>query len=321
VIQAIPGMVGVTGPVSFDPNLDRAGYQRLYAQPRDRLPPAVRQVVSASVGSHVVMMTAVSDRQATSEGARQVLAMLRQLRVPGGEVMIGGATATDVDTVGFMLDHVPAAVAFAIGVTLVVLFVLTGSVVMPLKAVVTNLVSISASFGALVWTFQDGHLQRVLGFTPQPIDPSIPVLLFAVVFGLSMDYEVLLVTRIQEQYRATANNDYAAVVGLARAGGLITGAAAIMITVFCAFAMGQVVLVKAIGLGLALAVLADATLVRALVVPSVMRLMGEANWWAPGPLRWLHEKIGIHEDWDPGFASTAEVVSREIASSGESHAR
>jgi RND superfamily putative drug exporter len=166
-------------------------------------------------------------------------------------------------------------------------------VVLPLKAVILNFLSIGASFGALVWIFQQGHLSTLLGFTPQSIDPSVPVILFSIVFGLSMDYEVLLVSRIHEEYVRTGDNTLAVASGLEKTARLITGAAAIMVTVFLAFGLAEVVIIKAIGIGLAVAVAIDATLVRALVVPAVMRLLGEWNWWAPRPLRRLYDRAGL----------------------------
>jgi RND superfamily putative drug exporter len=144
-----------------------------------------------------------------------------------------------------------------------------------------NVFSLGAAFGALVWIFQQGHLASLLGFTPEPLDPAIPVLLFCIVFGLSMDYEVFLLTRMQEAYRRTGNNRQAVAEGLERSGRLVTGAAAIMVCVFVAFAMASVVTIKSLGLGMAVAVAVDATLVRALVVPALMRLLGRLNWWAP----------------------------------------
>jgi RND superfamily putative drug exporter len=167
--------------------------------------------------------------------------------------------------------------------------------VLPLKAVLLNLLSIGAAFGALVWIFQQGHLSQLLGFTPQALDPSIPVILFSIVFGMSMDYEVLLVSRIQEEYVRTGDNTRAVAAGLERSGGLITGAALIMVAVFMAFGLAEVVLIKAIGIGLAIAVAIDATLVRALAVPALMRLLGDLNWWAPNPLRLLHSRVGLSE--------------------------
>jgi RND superfamily putative drug exporter len=180
-------------------------------------------------------------------------------------------------------------------VTYVILFLLTGSVVLPLKAVLTNLFSISASFGAMVWIFQQGHLSQLLGFTPQSIDPSIPVILFSIVFGMSMDYEVFLISRIQEEYKRSGDNQTGVAMGLEKTGRLITGAAAIMCAVFLAFGIANVVIIKAIGIGLAIAIAVDATLVRMLIVPSVMRILGRANWWAPRPLALLHSRIGAGE--------------------------
>jgi RND superfamily putative drug exporter len=213
----------------------------------------------------------------------------------GGRLLVTGGTAFDMDVVSWILEKTPIAVGFVVLVTYLVLFLLTGSVVLPLKAVVVNLLSISASFGALVWIFQQGHLSALLNFTPQSIDPSIPVILFSLVFGMSMDYEVFLVTRIQEVYRRSGDNRQAVAEGLQRSGRLISGVAAIMFAVFIAFGLAEVVIIKAIGIGLAIAVAIDATIVRMLLVPSVMRLLGRANWWAPRPLAWLHRAIGAGE--------------------------
>jgi RND superfamily putative drug exporter len=215
-----------------------------------------------------------------------VRAIRADRRVGDGELLVTGATANDIDATEFILDHTPAAVGFVMAATYLILFLLLGSVVLPLKAVVMNLLSIAGSFGALVWIFQDGHLAGVLGFEPGPIEPTLPVLLFCALFGLSMDYEVLLLTRIQEEYERTGDNTHAVADGLERSGRLITSAAAIMVAVFAAFALADIVLVKAMGLGMALAVALDATLVRILIVPATMRLFGDLNWWAPRWLRW-----------------------------------
>jgi RND superfamily putative drug exporter len=150
-----------------------------------------------------------------------------------------------------------------------------------------NFLSIGASFGALVWIFQDGHLRSVLRFEPAPIDPTLPVLLFCTVFGMSMDYEVLMLTRMHEEYERTGDNTRAVAEGLERTGRLITSAAAIMVSVFAAFALATVVAVKAMGVALAIAVALDATLVRVLVVPATMRLLGDLNWWCPAALKRL----------------------------------
>jgi len=293
-IAAIPGVLRVNGLYAGGSSLGRSDYQRLYTGDQAQLPPDARLALDQSVGSDVVLMTAVSNQPASSDAARTILKSLRAERPGyGGEILVTGQTAFDVDVINFIVGRTPIAVGFVVLVTYLVLFLLTGSVVLPLKAVALNLLSISASFGALVWIFQDGHLASQLGFTPQSIDPSVPVILFAIVFGMSMDYEVLLVSRIHEEFAYTGDNTHAVAAGLERSGRLITGAAAIMLAVFLAFGLAEVVLIKAIGLGLAIAIALDATIVRALVVPAVMRVLGPLNWWAPRPLRLLHRRAGL----------------------------
>jgi RND superfamily putative drug exporter len=202
-------------------------------------------------------------------------------RVGDGEALVTGWTANDVDSIDYILKHTPRALTFVVIATYIVLFLLLASVLLPLKAVIMNLLSITGSFGALVWIFQQGHLSSVLRFTPAPVEPSLPVILFCAVFGLSMDYEVLLLTRMQEEYLQTGDNTKSVAEGLEKSGRLITSAAAIMVAVFAAFSLAEVVFVKAMGVGMALAVALDATLVRVLIVPSTMRLFGDLNWWAP----------------------------------------
>jgi RND superfamily putative drug exporter len=293
-IAAIPGVLRVNSAYGGGGSLGRSDYQRLYAGDPAQLPPDARAALAQSVGRDVVLMTAVSNQPATSDAARATLKSLRAERAgDGGEILVTGETAFDVDIINFIVGRTPIAVGFVVLVTYLVLFLLTGSVVLPLKAVVLNLLSISASFGALVWIFQDGHLATQLAFTPQSIDPSVPVIQFAIVFGMSMDYEVLLVSRIHEEFVHSGDNTVAVAAGLERSGRLITGAAAIMLAVFLAFGLAEVVLIKAIGLGLAIAVALDATIVRALVVPAVMRVLGPLNWWAPRPLRLLHQRVGL----------------------------
>ena len=257
--------------------------------------PGVLHVTPAGVGKHIVLFQATTNSPATSDASRAIVKAIRADAGvgDGGQVLVGGQTAVDLDVIRFIVDRTPVAVGFVVVATFIVLFLLTGSVVLPFKAVLLNFLSIGASFGALVWIFQQGHLSNLLGFTPQSIDPSIPVILFSIVFGLSMDYEVLLVSRIHEEYVRTGNNTLAVAHGLERIGRLITGAAAIMVTVFLAFGLAEVVIIKAIGIGLAVAVALDATLVRALVVPAVMRLLGQWNWWAPRPLRRLYDRAGL----------------------------
>ena len=296
---AMPNVLRVTSIVDLGPSLSRTDYQRLYSGPAAQLPSAMQQALVSGAGPHVVLLDIVTNKQYTSDDARAIVKAVRAESVPDGQVLATGGTAFDLDIVNFILQKTPVAVATVILITYVVLFLLTGSVVLPLKAVLTNLFSISASFGAMVWIFQQGHLSGLLGFTPQSIDPSIPVILFSIVFGMSMDYEVLLISRIQEEYRRTGDNQAGVALGLEKSGRLITGAAAIMVAVFLAFGMANIVIIKAIGVGLAVAIAIDATVVRILIVPAVMRLLGRANWWAPRPLALFHRWVGAGESTAP----------------------
>jgi len=294
-LAALPNVLRVQSIVDLDPSLGKQDYERLYTGPKDQLPAELQQALQLGTGPHIALINLVTNKQYTTEEARDLVRDVRAEKVPDGQVLATGETAFDLDIVNFILARTPTAVGVVILVTYVVLFLLTGSVVLPLKAVITNLFSISASFGALVFVFQQGHFSQLLGFTPQSIDPSIPVILFSIVFGMSMDYEVLLISRIQEEYRRTGDNQRGVALGLEKSGRLITGAAAIMCAVFLAFGAAEVVIIKSIGVGLAIAIAIDATIVRILIVPSVMRILGRANWWAPKPLALLHRRLGASE--------------------------
>jgi RND superfamily putative drug exporter len=295
-IAVLPDVKRVNSPLTVDPRLGPAEYAALYAAPRAQLPPQLQAVVRQTVGDHIVLLDVVTDRPAYSDEARNIVREIRAMSPPAdAHMLVSGFTAIDLDTVDFIVGRTPTTVVYIMAATMLVLFLLLGSVVLPLKAVVMNLLSISASFGALVFIFQDGHFAEQLHFTPASIDPTLPVIMFCTVFGLSMDYEVLLLSRVQEEYLKDRDNTHAVAMGLERSGRLITGAAAIMVGVFAAFALADMVLIKAIGLGMALAVAIDATLVRALVVPATMRLLGNLNWWAPAPLARLQRRIGLAE--------------------------
>ena len=292
-VAGIPGVEQVESAVNIDPTISRSGYQALLTEPASQLPTRVAEAVHQSVGPNIAVLSVVTKDQAESAAARSIVASLRSLSAPAGSKLL--VEAFDIDFTDFIVQRIPLAVAYVLLVTYVVLFFLTGSLVLPLKAVIMNILSIGASFGALVWIFQLGHLSSLLNFTPAALDPSVPVLLFCIVFGLSMDYEVLLISRIQEEYRRTGDTTAAIAQGLERSGRLITGAAAIMVAVFLAFGLADVVVIKSIGLGLAIAVAIDATLVRALIVPALMRLLGRANWWAPEPLARLYRRMNLGE--------------------------
>jgi RND superfamily putative drug exporter len=176
----------------------------------------------------------------------------------------------------------------------VLLFLMTKSLIIPLKAIILNILSLSATFGGLVWIFQDGHLQNLLHFPLiGSIDATQPVLIFAIAFGLSMDYEVFLLSRIKEHYDQTGDNRQAVSSGLQRTGWLITSAALLLAIVLAAFGSSKIILIQEIGLGLAIAVLIDATLIRMLLVPATMRLLDKLNWWAPTPSHWLQRRMSL----------------------------
>jgi putative drug exporter of the RND superfamily len=280
-IEAIPGVARVESLFQEGP-FDRAGWQRALLHPAPDLRQAIEEAEKLLVGDRVVVMYVRTDAKPQSDAARAIVKAIRSERaVADGKLVVGGQTAIDVDTTRFILERTPRAVGFVVAVMLVVLFMLLGSVVLPLKAVVMNFCSIAGSFGALVWVFQDGHLWVR---DPRPVEPALPVLLFCALFGLSMDYEVLMLSRIKESWERGEGNTAAVADGLEKTAGLITSAAAIMVAVFGAFALASIVVIQAVGLGMALAVALDATAVRVLLVPATMRLFGDLNWWAPRPL-------------------------------------
>ncbi|HEV2065394.1 MAG TPA: MMPL family transporter [Thermomicrobiales bacterium] len=226
--------------------------------------------------------------------------LLRDLRSvdPGGDVsvVVGGGTAEIVDVVDVIYRNFPLVATLIIGSTFLVLLVLFRSIALPIKAILMNIMSILASYGALVWIFQEGNLSEYLGFTPQGfVEASLPVIMFCVLFGLSMDYEVFLLSRIQEEWLSTGENDRSVAVGLQRSGRIISSAALIVVVVTASFVSADVVLVKALGLGIALAVALDATVVRALLVPATMKLLGNANWWVPAWLGRVLPKTNLSE--------------------------
>jgi RND superfamily putative drug exporter len=241
--------------------------------------PLVSSAKELLVGDRATLVYVRMRADATEREETEVIRAIRaRPALEGGRLLVGGAVATDIDTRDFMSMHAKQAIAFVVSVTLVALFFQLRSVLLPLKAVAMNFLSIAASFGALVWFFQDGH---VLAREGRPLEPTLPVLLFCVMFGLSMDYEVLMLARIREEWDRTKDNTRAVAYGLEKTAGLVTSAAAIMVCVFSAFALASIVLLRAVGVGMALAVLIDATLIRLFVVPATMRLLGSLNWWSP----------------------------------------
>ena len=284
----LPGVVGVESIVNLDPSVTRDQYLQLANAPAAFRPPEFALAEAAYLHGNVAVAQVLTRAPISSVEARRLVGELRNDRIVGdGRALVGGQSASDVDSTAFVLGRAPLAVGLVVLVTLVALFVLLGSVVLPLEAVVMNFLSMAGSFGALVWIFQEGHLRWLLHFQPGPLEPALPVLLFCTLFGLSMDYQVLMLSRMREEWTRTGDNRSAVAEGLEQTGRLITSAAAIMVAVFAAFALARILVVKAMGVGMAIAVALDATLVRVLVVPATMRLFRDANWWAPRALQRL----------------------------------
>ena len=315
-LDAIDGIDRVEGPFALkDPatgtELTAEQVAQLYAAPAGSLPPelegAVTALRSAYIRDGVIRLDAISPLAPAIPAGTAVIPKVRA--VDGGDaistIAVGGVAAVSEDFLIAQNDRMPWAVGTTLLASAVILFLLFGSLAIPIKAVVMTLLSLSASFGALVWIFQEGNLHEFLAFNP--IGYTIagnPIIMFAVLIGLSMDYEVLLLSRIQESYRRTGDNTAAVAEGLAKTAGVITGAAMIMVVVFSSFALAEVVTIKSIGVGMAIAVFVDATIVRVLLVPATMRLLGEWNWWAPGMLGRLADRLGFShvEDVEDGGA-------------------
>ncbi len=301
-----PHVGRVESLVDLDPGVTREQYQQLATAPAAMRPPGVDQVLRQTVGGRLALLVVSTPLKPSSMEARALVEEIRAAHpAVAGEVLVTGQTAFDLDIIDLVTRHAPLTVGLVMLATYVVLFLLLGSVLLPLKAVIMNLLSISASYGALVWIFQEGHLSSWLNFTPGPIQTATPLIMFCFVFGLSMDYEVLLLSRVREEYERTGHTTRAVADALESTGRLITGAAAIMAAVFFGFATASSVIIQAVGVGIGLAVVIDATIVRALLVPATMRLMGRWNWWAPAPLAHLYRRLGLAER-----SSNAEVVSR-----------
>jgi putative drug exporter of the RND superfamily len=290
-LAADPRIRRVDSLVDVDPRLRLDQYQLLYADPngpRDRF---VATALAATTRGNLTAFTVTTPFGPNRDEGRSLVADLRSgtgpLAPPAGmTVLVGGGAADVTDVVGRVAADFPRTALFIVVSTYLVLFLLLRSVVLPAKALIMNTLSIVASFGALVWIFQDGNLSALLGFQPLGfVETTQPVILFCVLFGLSMDYEVFLLTRMKEQWDRTGDNREAVARGLERSGRIVTSAALIVVVVAGSFAFADIVLIKALGIGMALAVALDATVVRALLVPATMRLLGHWNWWLPASLR------------------------------------
>ncbi len=264
-------------------------------------------------GESYALLEATWAGNGQAERSQEVVRAIRGLDLPeGATALVGGPTAQTVDLVASVGDHLPWMAVVVVAVMLVLLFVAFGSVVLPVKAVLMNAVSIGASFGVVTWIFQEGHLSDLLGFTsPGYLDVTQPILMLAILFGLSMDYEVFLLSRVREEWDRRGDNTAAVAAGVQRTGRIITSAALLLAVVIGGFATSGIVFLKMIGVGMLVAVLLDATVVRALLVPATMRLLGRANWWAPGPLRRWWERHGHRENGTLGDVPEPRVADEQ----------
>ncbi|MCB0906087.1 MAG: MMPL family transporter, partial [Nocardioidaceae bacterium] len=317
------------GELSSADVLVRGGTQADIVGYADRLRAVPGVLAVTVIGQTGTGADAVSLIQATWEGngqteeSQDLARDLRAVDQPGGAAVdIGGVSASTVDLVQAIYGKLPAMAAMVGVIMMVLLFIAFGSVVLPIKAITMNTVSIAASFGVVTWIFQDGHLSGLLGFeSPGFLDATEPILMLAILFGLSMDYEVFLLSRIREDYDATGDNTAAVAAGLQHTGRIITSAALLLAVVIGGFATSEIVMIKMVGVGMLVAVLLDATVVRALLVPATMRLLGRLNWWAPGPMRrWWerhgHGRAALEPD---GTSEPGPVLTPEAADASMTH--
>jgi trehalose monomycolate/heme transporter len=295
-----PIEVVLTLPDAVDSAAGGAALQQYVAAVAD-VPGVDAATVTGAAGTTARVGIAY-DGDPVAEEARALVNEIRDVPAPaGGEVLVGGQSAVLTDLLESLGALLPWMALMVVTTTFVLLFLAFGSVVLPVKALIMNVLSIGASFGALVWIFQEGHLSGFLDFTPTGfVEATQPILVLAIIFGLSMDYEVFLMSRIREQYDLTGDNTAAVATGLQRTGGIITSAALLLLVVIGAFSLSGITFIKMIGVAMLIAIVIDATVVRILLVPATMRLLGRANWWAPGPLGRLYSRYGIREsDGDP----------------------
>lgn len=282
-LAADPRVWQIASIVTLDPRISLAQYQDLYALAAANPGQSSESTLGRMAGTNVTAVYVYTQLTPESTGAKDLLHSIRSIDPgPGLTMKVDGGTAEIVDAVDALYGQFPFAIAIIVIATYLALLVQFRSILLPLKAVVMNTMSIVASYGALVFIFQDGHFSQFLGFTPLGfVEAALPVLMFCLLFGVSMDYEVFLLSRMREVWDQTGDNREAVALGLARSGRIITGAALIVIVVTASFVSADVVIIKALGLGIAIAVAIDATIIRALLVPATMHLLGHLNWWAP----------------------------------------
>ncbi len=299
-LTRLPGVARVDSLVTLDPKLDTGGakaYVAFYAPTGGSQNPTAAQAAAAMARGSYSLAQVYYNGDPHSAASQQLVHDIRALPAPAGlQAQVGGDTARLIDLLDGEARTIPFALGAIVAVIFVLLFLMLGSLVIPLQAVILNILSLSVSFGALVWIFQDGNLSGLLGFTPMgSIDANQPVLIFAIAFGLSMDYEVFLLSRIKENFDRSGDNTASVALGVQKTGGIITSAALLLVMVLAGFGLGQVVSQKEVAIGLCLAILVDATMVRLLLVPAAMRLIGRYNWWSPAPLTALYRRLGLGE--------------------------
>lgn len=282
------------------------------------IPGVTAASITAAKGSSSVLTVGFEGTSA-GQTARDVVTGIRSLPAPeGAQVLVSGRTADLVDLLDSLAARLPWMALLVAASTFVLLFLAFGSLVLPLKAIVMSMVSIGASFGAVVWVFQDGHLAGLLGFTPTgDLEATQLILMLAIIFGLSTDYEVFLLSRVREEWDRTGDNRASVANGLQRTGRIITSAALLLIVVIGGFATGGITFIKMIGIGMIVAIVVDATLVRVLLVPATMRVLGQANWWLPAPLARLHRRLGFSEEPTPEGTGRPAGTSGGGAGQGE----
>jgi trehalose monomycolate/heme transporter len=323
VTAPIESLVQFRGPVAGSPALQAE--LAAYAGRLGRLPGVTGAQLTGERGD-VARIDLRYQPDPLSAQARQIVQRVRGVPGPAGaSVQVGGQSAQLVDELSSLSATVPWMALVMAGATFLLLFLAFGSVVLPVKAIVANLLSLAATFGVVVWIFQQGHLSGLLQFEPTgTLDPTMPILMLAIIFGLSMDYEVFLLSRIRERYDVTGDTPEAIASGLQRTGGVITSAALLLVIVVGAFSASGITFIKLMGVGMIVALIVDASVVRVLLVPAAMRLLGRANWWAPKPLRGLYARYGIREhdasaehDWGERnrVAAPLVVAARQLPSS------
>jgi uncharacterized membrane protein YdfJ with MMPL/SSD domain len=295
-MEKLPNVTQVSGLFTLIPDVPKDVLLDKLSLPKDKQDPQAQMGIDAFSNGRFFRFAILLDTPLNDPASIALVREIRSWEIEGLDIKIGGPTAFLVDLKDTLVDKSPTMIAIVCLVMFVVLFLVFGSVTLPIKAMIMNALSLTASFGAIVWVFQDGRFANALDYVPLGIsDCTAPLLMFSIVFGLSMDYEVLLLSRIREEYVKNGDNEKAVAYGLARTGSLITRAALLLFVVIVAFGTSHIIFMKSLGLGMALAILLDATIVRGLLVPALMKLMGKWNWWAPAPLVAAWKKMGLSD--------------------------